>query len=287
MVYKELVVYVEQPCYDEVIADLLTLDFEGFIEGDDALYAYIPSDKFSDTLIPHIEDRLRDLRTKEGITIHLRDITPKNWHEEWQRSIKPIQIGNNIVIYPSWCKSEIPDGIIPIVIDPKMSFGTGHHETTQMMVELLLEYHRPGMNILDVGTGSGILAIIAAKIGSHAVVGIDNDPDAVNDARDNIALNNVDTKVRLFSANPDEIREVTSNTFDMVLANIERRVIMNYFELFMACLHKGGILLLSGLLAEDLAGIDNISRKNNVPILKTINRSSGTSDEWLAVAIKK
>lgn len=290
MIYKELVVYIDMGSYDEVIADLLTLDFESFIEGDDALYAYIPSDKFSGTMIPHIQKRLRDLEKRaetNSPVIHLRDILPKNWHEEWQRSITPVQIGKNIIIHPSWSKPEIPDGTTSIVIDPKMSFGTGHHETTQMMVELLLEFHRPGMKILDVGTGSGILAIISAKIGSHAVVGIDNDPDAVADAQENITLNGVETKVRLFPGNLDALHDVKSQRFDMLLANIERRVIIQYFELFTGCLQKEGLLLLSGLLADDLPAIKNISRDNNLSIMKQIKRSSSTSDKWLAIALKK
>jgi ribosomal protein L11 methyltransferase len=290
MKYKELVVRIDSAYYDELIAFLLTLDFEGFIEGDDALYAYIQSDKFSDPLIIHIRERLRYFPVNENTDspmIDFCDVAYKNWQEDWQRSLSPIHICTNIVVHQTWYNPEKVEGVTYIAIDPKMSFGTGHHETTQMMVELLQEFHKPGMTILDAGTGSGILAIIAAKLGAKSVVGIDNDPDAVTDANVNIALNGVDNKVQILSGNVDIIQEIKSQTFDMVLANIERKVIMNFFDTLSGCVNKRGLLVLSGLLADDLPAIEKISSMNKMSILKTLKRTSNTSDEWVAVVLEK
>lgn len=266
------------------------LNFESFSDDEEGLHAYMPANRWNDSLLTDIRQRLtshRDAGTIPSFTLSVRDVMPQNWQEQWERTITPVYAGKNVVIHPSWLPVEKTNDTIDIIIDPKMSFGTGHHETTQMMVELIEEYSKPGMNVLDVGTGSGVLAIVAAKMKAAYVVGIDNDPDAVIDARENCSLNKVDGTVNVFTGNLNEVDEIAGRSFDIIFANIERKTILNLLNPLIDLLNKDGILLLSGLLEEDYAYVEEECAKKKLNIFNTLRKTSQTSDTWLAIALKK
>ncbi len=290
MIYKELILYIDDPLREDFIAELLMLNFESFSENDDALFAYIPANRWSVSLLNDINSRLRHRQQTGRLKTYryeVNDIYPQNWQEQWERTITPIHIGKRVIIHPSWQSANTTRDSVNVIIDPKMSFGTGHHETTQMMIELIEEYCTPEMEVLDVGTGTGILSIIAAKLGASCVIGIDNDPDSIADAQENCELNKIHGIIRLYLGNPEDIHEISNETFSMVLANIERKVILGKFDFLTNRLRNDGFLLLSGLLQEDYSRIETAWKMNNLSHLKTLKRTSQTSDTWLTVALQK
>jgi len=287
MIYKEVIIYIGESARENIVGDLLMLNFESFTDTDEALHAFMPANRWDDSMHGELEKTLKTYRDKgiiQNYKIEVQDIHPQNWQEQWERTIQPIYVGRNIVIHPSWQSIDLSNETIDVIIDPRMSFGTGHHETTQMMIELLEQYIVPGDTILDVGTGSGILAIIAAKMGAASVTGIDNDPDAVNDAIENCRINKLKNVVSIYHG---ELTDSITDSFDLVIANIERKTILDLFAQLTTHLKPSGKLLLSGLLDEDYPHIEQASSRSNLSILKTVKRQSQTSDTWIAVALQK
>jgi ribosomal protein L11 methyltransferase len=290
MVYKELILYIDESFRDEFIAELLALNFDSFSETDNALHAFMPSNRWSDSLVLDIRKRLQEHREAGRIgsfQLSLKNISPQNWQEQWERTITPIYAGKRIVIHPSWQTVETTPDIIEVIIDPKMSFGTGHHETTQMMIELLEEYCSAGTDVLDIGTGSGILAIIAARLAASRIAAIDNDYEAIINARENSVFNNITDKIDFYLGRPDETREILNQTYDLILANLERKTILELFDFMTDRLNTNGILLLSGLIDGDLPPLNSAWKMKNLTLIKTIQRTSNTSDTWIALALKK
>ncbi len=290
MIYKELIIYVDESVRESLIGDLLMLNFESFTDSDQALHAFMPSNRWDDSLYKKIGKKLESYQTQgliQSYKLEVQGVHPQNWQEQWERTIEPIYIGKNIIIHPSWQTIDASDDTIDVIIDPKMSFGTGHHETTQMMIELLRDYMGPGKSVLDVGTGSGILAIVAAKMGAGPVVGIDTDQDAINDALENCRINGLQNIIRMYTGELAAISDIASISFDLVIANIERKTILEMFDLITMHVSKTGMLLLSGLLEEDYQYIEQAGIRKKLSIEKTIKRQSKTADTWIAIALQK
>jgi ribosomal protein L11 methyltransferase len=172
----------------------------------------------------------------------------QDWNKKWKEYFKPLRISHRIVVIPPW---ETPRGNreeIVITIDPKMAFGTGHHESTQLIIAGMEEWVKEGMDVLDAGTGSGILAIIADKLGAGSVLAFDNDPVAIKNAFENGQLNGLSKKVNFILANPEMLNP---SEYDLILANINSNVLIKYAVLFADLLKKDGKILLSGLLRKD------------------------------------
>ncbi len=290
MIYKELIIYVDESVRESLIGDLLMLNFESFTDSDQALHAFMPSNRWDDSLYKKIGKKLESYQTQgliQSYKLEVQGVHPQNWQEQWERTIEPIYIGKNIIIHPSWQTIDASDDTIDVIIDPKMSFGTGHHETTQMMIELLRDYMGPGKSVLDVGTGSGILAIVAAKMGAGPVVGIDTDQDAINDALENCRINGLQNIIRMYTGELAAISDIASISFDLVIANIERKTILEMFDLITMHVSKTGMLLLSGLLEEDYQYIEQAGIRKKLSIEKTIKSQSKTADTWIAIALQK
>jgi len=290
MIYKEVILHVTESIREQLIGDLLMLNFESFTDNNEYMHAYIPANRWNDSIYQELTNRLLSYQEQDLIDtfkINVQDIYPQNWQEQWEKTITPVYVGNSIVIHPSWQTIDTTQNKTDIIIDPKMSFGTGHHETTQLMVSLIEEYISIGSKVLDVGTGSGILAIVAAKLGASEVYAIDTDPDSINDADENCKLNKVSDTVQLFEGELATISEIEKKKFDLIVANIERKTILKLFDLFIDHLLSGGLLLLSGLLDTDLPYIKEACINKNVSTLNTIKRTSKTSDTWIAIALQK
>ncbi len=172
----------------------------------------------------------------------------QDWNKKWKEYFKPIRISNRIVITPSWETHRRNREDIVITIDPKMAFGTGHHESTQLMIAGMEKWVKKGMDVLDAGTGSGILAIIADKLGAESVMAFDNDPVALKNAFENAQLNSTSKNVKFYLANPEMLQP---SEYDLILANINRNVLIKYADLFADLLKKEGKIMLSGLLLRD------------------------------------
>jgi ribosomal protein L11 methyltransferase len=183
-----------------------------------------------------------------GASIAVAAVPAQDWNEQWARSVKPIRIGRRIVIRPSWERVESASGDIELILDPKQAFGTGHHATTALLLEWLEETIGGGERVLDVGTGSGILAMAAVRLGARSALGIDNDPVAIECARGYAAANRFGPELDLRVAT---LEAVEPCQMDLLLANLDRNTLLESSRFFEPFLRRGARLLLSGILPDD------------------------------------
>ncbi len=217
--------------------------------------------------------------TAEGpIGITFSEIPDEDWSRRWKEHFKPLMVGKRFLVSPTWDKTPSTPGCLIIRIDPGRAFGTGHHETTRLCLEWLESCRSDESSLLDVGTGSGILAIGAALLGFQRVVGIDNDPEAIEVAKENVMLNRLSEKISLLCASP----EALSSWFDVVISNIESRTLISMSEAISTKLRDKGLLGLSGILAEQAAEV--CAEYENRGLRLTGRK---TADEWVFLAFRK
>ena len=222
--------------------------------GDDVkITGYYPVDERIADTVSHIETELRRLRAMEfdfpvgKLTGSTHSIDEEDWAESWKKSYKPFRLGRHIVIKPGWEKFDPEAGDRIIEIDPGMAFGTGTHETTGMCVELIEEYVKPGMKVIDIGTGTGILAIAAAHMGAKEVLATDLDPMAVKVAAENVAKNGFSGVI---ATRCGDLLEAVDETGDIVIANIIADVIKMLAAPVRAHIALGGRFICSGIARE-------------------------------------
>jgi ribosomal protein L11 methyltransferase len=207
--------------------------------------------------------------------MQIKSVSDFDWANNWKQYFKPLRINDTIVVLPPWEEYPFRAEDLKIIINPQMAFGTGQHESTQLMITALVKKLRPGLRVLDVGTGSGILAIIADKLGADSVMAIDNDVTALRNAMENTALNKVSQGVHLGLAS---LEQLVPQEFDIVLANINRNVLLNYAPRFPDFLKKGGKLILCGFLVVDELTVAEQYRKHGFSLV-----SKHIKKEWLAL----
>ena len=237
-----------QPEQKEIlIAQLADAGYEGFEEKDSCLDAFISSKSFDKTIINEISFKYQTPYTKEKIA-------DTNWNQVWESNFEPVIVSDYVAVRADFHKP-ITNAEFEIVITPKMSFGTGHHATTYMMIELMKEIDFNERSVLDFGTGTGILAILAEKEGAKKIVAIDNDDWSIANAAENLKKNNC-TKIILRKAS-DAGAEMK---FDAILANINKNVILENLALLARQLNKNSQILLSGLLESDKDEIPTLTK---------------------------
>lgn len=242
-----LTVTPSDPWTEVLMAQLAEIGFESFIEEEQGLKAYIPENEFN-------ESRYRSLEIWDvpnvSIDAERRMIPHQNWNARWEADFKPVDIDESCTIRaPFHEESNKP---FDIVIAPNMSFGTGHHETTQLMLQMLLAEDVNGRRVLDMGCGTGVIAILAEKKGASSVTAVDIDPVCEENALENAALNNCSVIATLQGGGP---ALKTLPRFDVVFANINRNVLLGDIPLYREKLNDGGTLFLSGFYTEDLSAI--------------------------------
>ena len=231
---------------DVLSANLGEIGFESFIECEDGMLAYVPAKIFN-------EEKFRELIPEDlfgsAIKVTNKFVPGQNWNEEWEKNyFKPIVIGQKCVIHSSFHK-DIPSATYDILIDPKMAFGTGHHETTSLMLGELIKLDVRGKSFLDMGCGTAVLAILASLKGADPILGIDIDEWAVQNALENKKLNNTqDIEIQLGGA---ELLE-KANCFDVIFANINRNILLNDMESYIAKMNVGSVLYMSGFYESDI-----------------------------------
>ena len=256
---------------DILVAELSSIGFHAFESEVQTLIGYIDEHLWTnqkrDNLVRFLQSRLDVVSIIEDI------IPPQNWNELWEASIEPVEAGGFIIL-PSW-KRTVPfsTALDSIYIDPKMSFGTGHHETTRLMLEMMSEVDFRNKAILDAGTGTGVLAIAARKIGAASVLGFDSDPWSASNARENLALNMIQGVTLLHGS----LEDVPDRQFDIILANIVQNVIEGFLPGFARRLQPSGRLMVSGILASDEAKFRQTAAQQGFDTISTLQES-----EWLA-----
>ncbi|MBP6978327.1 MAG: 50S ribosomal protein L11 methyltransferase [Bacteroidales bacterium] len=243
--------YVEVTCHvpisqeaREIVTSVLaSLGFEGFLEEADELMAYIPADKYN----PGLLDSIRFTGDQPlSFQYSVRTVAEQNWNQQWESSYEPVLIGDSCQVRAPFHQTR--EGITyDIVIEPRMSFGTAHHDTTKLMIEALLQLDVKGKHVLDMGCGTGVLAILADKMGAVRVIAVDHDPWAYSNALDNIQKNNTTScSVYLGEASAAGIEE-----FDLILANINRNTLLKDMSLYARGLRNNGLLIVSGFYRVD------------------------------------
>ena len=229
-----------QPGTDILTALLGELPFESFVSNEKGLDAFIKEEDFNDDLL----NDLPELDFTYSFTIE--KIQQQNWNAQWESNFNPVLVEDKCIIRASF--HEAPQsGIMDIIIDPKMSFGTGHHDTTWLMSRELFALDLKNKSVLDMGCGTGVLAIIAKKLGANTVSGIDIDEWSIENSRENAQVNNF-PEILFEKGNASLLN---NKKYDIILANINRNVLLNDLETYYNCLNKNGVLLLSGFFEND------------------------------------
>jgi ribosomal protein L11 methyltransferase len=216
------------------------------------------------------------LRTGTG-KVSLKKIQREDWAESWKRHFKPMEIGETLLVKPSWSKHRAKKNQSVVILDPGLSFGTGQHPTTSFCLQQLAKCRKPGtkQSFLDIGTGSGILAIAAAKLGYSPVEAFDFDPEAVRVARANARQNRVAEQIRVHQADVTKMPKRGTRQFDVVCANLISTLLISHHRQITARLKPGGVLVLAGILANEFFQVQRVFEKAG---LKSI--ASRVENEW-------
>ncbi len=276
--FTELSITADDALREHLIGILSQLGFEGFWEDGKVLRGYIATDRWSDAMLTEVERIIATVHrssTSVAPTISLQTLEDKNWNEEWERTIRPIHVTDRIVIAPTWHTYTPQANEVLITIDPKMSFGTGYHETTRLILRMMEETVRPGMTLLDVGTGTGILAIAGIKLGATSAIAVDNDAWAYENASENVRLNRVEKHVQVLLG---DLSSVAGHSFHLIVANIQRNVIEPLVPQMRAMLAPSGKMILSGLLLEDEEPIVRALLNSGCIVVSTLKEN-----EWVAL----
>lgn len=261
---------------DILAAELAEIGFDSFVPGENGMQAFIPENKFDESSLKQL---IADYPIEVAVSYEIITVASKNWNEEWEKHyFEPIVIGDECVIHSSFHKN-VPEAKYDIIIDPKMAFGTGHHETTSLVIGEILKMDLSNKKVLDMGCGTAVLAILAAMRGATELLAIDIDNWCTENSLENIALNNVSgIEVKLGGA---ELLEGLH--FDIILANINRNILLADIEKYAACLSSGGKLYMSGFYKADIPVIEaelnrngleliDFKEKNNWVVVKTIKK---------------
>lgn len=260
----------------EVISDILSamlgeIGFESFLQNEIGLEAYVPKEKFSSQKVDQL---ISKFPMEVNITYSFEEIEDKNWNEEWEKNyFQPVTIGKQLCIHSSF---HHVDGQYEhrILIDPKMSFGTGHHQTTELMIRTVLEMNLQGKSLLDMGCGTAVLAILASQKGADPITAIDIDEWAYQNSTENVKLNDVNN-VRLMQGGAELLGD---ETYDVILANINRNILLRDIPLYKQVLNANGLLVVSGFYREDISSIRQVCETVGLTYLHFVEL-----DQWVAV----
>jgi ribosomal protein L11 methyltransferase len=258
-----------QPASEILVAELGYLGFESFVEDEDGISAYIPAEEYEDDLLVGVHV----LQSKEfEITYSKTEIDQVNWNEEWEKNFSPIMVDDVCSVRAPF--HEEPDTEFDIVIEPKMSFGTGHHATTHMMIQHILKNNWEDKTVLDMGCGTGVLAILSSLKGAKIVDAIDIDNWCYQNTLENIARNECDT-INVEEGGAELLQD---RQYDMILANINRNILLRDIPVYVNCLNRGGNLFLSGFYEEDIPVIKKACEALNLKYIEHFERNN-----WVAL----
>ena len=262
------------PGVEILSAQLSEIDFESFVETDEGLLAYIPEEKFD-------EKNLKDLQLLNSdefrISYNSKIIKNQNWNKVWESNFKPIIIAERCGVRASF-HPEFKNIEHEIIINPQMSFGTAHHETTAMMIELMLDMKFKGKSVLDFGCGTSVLSILAAKLGAENITAVDNDEWAYENSLENIKLNNLEN-INVFYGDSQIIK---NKKFNIIIANINRNILIKSISDLNSTLSENGMLMMSGFYEDDIKKIREETEKFNLKFVDFI-----VKNKWAAIRLGK
>ena len=261
-----------QPWNEILMAELIEIGFDSFTEEHDGILAYIQKETFK-------EEELKEVHLLQNpeikISYTFQEMPNINWNEEWEKNFSPINVEDKVSIRAEFHGNQnLPHEII---IQPKMSFGTGHHATTYLMIQQMLDMNFENKTVLDMGCGTSVLAIFAKQQGAGKTVAIDIDEWSVENSIENAARNSVELEISQGTA-----ENLGSENFDIILANINRNILISDIPTYVSVLNSGGQLLLSGLCFFDVDDILEVCTAQNLTLKKKLQR-----EEWVSLLLKK
>ncbi|WP_111706721.1 50S ribosomal protein L11 methyltransferase [Lutibacter citreus] len=262
----------KEPGTEILIAQLGFAGFESFVENEDGVTAYIQEVDWNAEILEDIQI----LNSKEFEISYVEEVIAQtNWNSEWEKNFNPIQVDDMVSIRAPF--HENPNLKYDIVIEPKMSFGTGHHETTHMMVQHLLEMDLTNKKTLDMGCGTGILAIFAEMKGAQPIDAIDIDNWCYENSMENVERNNC-SQISVYEGDASLL---LNKKYDVIIANINRNILLNDMQSYMSCLNENGTILFSGFYENDIPILDAEVSKYGMKIDKIIERNNWVSLKYI------
>lgn len=258
-----------QPASEILVAELGYLGFESFVEEEDGVTAYIPAEEYEDDLLAGVHILQSD---EFEITYSKGEIEQVNWNEEWEKNFSPILVDDICSVRAPFHPE--PDTEFDIVIEPKMSFGTGHHATTHMMIQHILKNDWNDKAVLDMGCGTGVLAILASLKGAKFVDAIDIDNWCYQNTLENVGRNDCDN----INVEEGGAELLQGRKYDMILANINRNILLRDLPIYKECLNEGGNLFLSGFYEEDISVIKKACIDLGLKYIDHLEKSN-----WVAI----
>ncbi len=275
MKYQEVDILIpnQSPFREIIVAKFNEVGFESFSEDEHNLKAYIQEDKL---VLKDVEGILNSIKKLTKISYKIKKIKQENWNEKWESNYFPVIINDICAIRAPFhkkinCKYEL-------IIMPKMSFGTGHHETTELMIKQILNLNFKNKNVLDVGCGTGVLSILASKLSANQVTGIDTDDWAFQNSIDNSKLNNVDDIHFLHG----DVHSITKNKYDYIFANINLNTIIDQLLIYINLITSKGSILISGFYEENEDIILTLVKKLKLKVVTKKNKN-----KWLMLHLSK
>ena len=281
--WVQALISIDERYQDLLIGQLALLGVTGFVQEAWTLQCIVPKQKWNAAFKNKFDSTLKKFEC-EFPSLHLsyscEFIREENWNKQWEQRTGIVEATPGIIIKPSWKK--LPRRFLKkliLHIDPKMSFGTGHHETTRLSLSLIERYLEPHMKVLDFGTGTGVLGIACIKLGASSVVALDNDEWSIENAKENVRRNRVQNQMSVALGSLSSIPRIK---FDCIVANIDFRTISRFTPSLASRTRIHGIILFSGILASDLPALLKLFKKNNLVPLELIDEN-----EWTAVALRR
>ena len=261
-----------QPWNEILMAELIEIGFDSFTEEHNGILAYIQKDLFDDKQLQEI-----NMFSNEAVEISYtyQEMPNINWNEEWEKNFEPINVEDQVSIRAEFHSNQnLPHEII---IQPKMSFGTGHHATTYLMIQQMLDMDFENKTVLDMGCGTSVLAIFAKQKGAGKTVAIDIDEWSVENSKENAARNNVELEISQGTAD-----NLGAENFDIILANINRNILISDIPTYVSVLNNVGQLLLSGLCFFDVDDILEVCNEHKLTLKRKLQR-----EEWVSLLLEK
>jgi len=261
-----------QPATEILIAELGYAGFESFVEHSEGVTAYIQKEDWNAFILEDINI----LNSEEfNISYEFNEIEQTNWNAEWEKNFKPIVVDNLVTVRAPF--HDKPNTKYDLIIEPKMSFGTGHHETTHMMIQHILKNDFNNKSVLDMGCGTGVLAILAEKVGATTLDAIDIDNWCYINSLENVERNNC----KNISVYEGDVKLLNSKNYDTIIANINRNILLADIPSYVKCLNANGELYLSGFYEEDVPMLEDLCNKHMLKLKETIKRGDWVSLKFI------
>ncbi len=264
---------IEEYQQDLLVGQLAEIGFDSFVDSTKGFDAFIIADQFEEAKLKEVVKEL-----DFAVSYEVQEIAPQNWNEEWEKNFSPLIISDDCYVRATFHEAQ-PQYQYEIVIDPKMAFGTGHHQTTTMMMQYVLETDVADASVLDMGAGTAILGILAAKRGAKEIVAIDYDEVCYLSAIENAKLNDIENLVSLHGSK----EVIPQTTFDIILANINRNILLDQIESYAAVLKENGLILFSGFY--EIPDLDII--KSHAAQYGLVYQNHKKMGDWVAAKFVK